>query len=52
MQKNAEETYYMNEEGKNFKDWTKAGLEFLLNTKTSILTISQVSKIEKKLKTI
>ncbi|MCX6075651.1 MAG: hypothetical protein NTW78_02045 [Campylobacterales bacterium] len=46
---NASETYYKQEEGKKFKDWTKGGLEFLLQSRTDILTMSQIALIEKKL---
>ncbi|MCX6076282.1 MAG: hypothetical protein NTW78_05260 [Campylobacterales bacterium] len=45
----ASETYFKQEEGKKFKDWTKGGLEFLLKNRTDVLTTSQISLIEKKL---
>lgn len=46
---NASETYYKQEETNKFKDWTKGGLEFLLKNRTDVLTISQITLIEKKL---
>ena len=46
---NASQTYYKLEEGRRFKDWTKIGLEFLLRSRRDVLTVSQISLIEKKL---
>ncbi len=46
---NASQTYYKQEEGSSFKDWTKIGLEFLLKSRRDVLTVSQIALIEKKL---
>lgn len=46
---NASQTYYKQEEGRRFKEWTTAGLKFLLRSRRDVLTASQISLIEKKL---
>lgn len=46
---NASQTYYKQEEKSKFKDWTKCGLEFLLKSRTDILTVSQIALIKKQL---
>jgi hypothetical protein len=46
---NASQTYYKQEQGKRFKDWTTAGLKFLLRSRRDVLTVSQIALIEKKL---
>jgi hypothetical protein len=46
---NASQTYYKQEENKKFQDWTKGGLEFLLKSRTDVLTSSQIALIEKQL---
>ena len=42
-----EKQYYKQEESKNFINWTRSRLEFLLKEKKDILTRSQIEKIEK-----
>lgn len=42
-----EKQYYKHEESRNFINWTRSGLEFLLKEKKDILTRSQIEKIEK-----
>lgn len=43
------ETYYKQEEKSKFKEWTKGGLEFLLKSRSAVLTMSQIALIQKQL---